>query len=81
VGFGIQGQVHEATLLGRQSLPEIAGAPSDGILMRPLRSGVHDRFQECGGWIKVGETLGQVDPSVLVVDKCHPADDRFCEVC
>src|SRR5680860_201945 len=74
VGFGIQGQVHEATLLGRQSLPEVQGTPGNGILMRSLRCGPRGRFKKLCGRVKVRETLGEVNPTVLVVDKRHPPD-------
>gem|GEM_PF-4015562 len=81
MGLRVQGQAHEPALLGRQGFPEIVGAPGNRILVRSLGGGHGRRLRQVPGRVKVGGTLREVDPSVLVINAGHPADDGVGEVC
>ena len=62
-------------LLFRQSLPEVLGAPGDGVLMGAFVGHLRQAVQNSLGRVKVGEPLGQVHSVILQRDPGHPADD------
>ncbi len=72
---GVDLPAHEAGLFFGQGLPEVLGAPGDGVLVGAgeghLRQTVSDLLRRG----EVGETLGEVHRVVFHGDAGHPADD------
>ena len=74
---GIDGAAHIAGLLGRQRLPEILGAPRDGVLVIVLIGHLRQPVKYLFGRFKIRKTLRQVHRAVLKRDPCHSADHRI----
>ena len=66
-------------LLAGQCLPEVLGAPGDGVLMGPLVGHLGQPVQDRLGRIEVGEPLGQVHGAVFQGDAGHPPDHGIGE--
>ena len=76
----VNGATHVMRLLFSQGLPEVLGAPGDGVLVRPLVGHLGQSVQNFFGRVKVRESLGQIHGAVFHGDAGHPADDGIGKV-
>ena len=70
---------HEMALLFGDPLPEILGAPGDGILVIVLPGDLLQPLQDLMRRIKVRKSLREVHGAVAVGDPGHTADHRVCK--
>ena len=71
---GVDGPAHVVRLFSGQGLPEVLGAPGDGILVGTLMGHLGQPVQDLLGRVKVGKSLGQVHGAVFQGDPGHPPD-------
>lgn len=63
----------------RQRLPEVLGAPGDGVLVGTLMGHLGQPVQDGLGRVEVGEALGQVHSVILQRNPGHPPDHGIGE--
>ena len=76
---GVDGQAHVMALLFGQRLPEVLGAPGDGVLVGAFVGHLGQPVQNGLGRVKVREPLGQVHGAVLQRHPGHAPDHGISE--